>query len=816
MRKHGRNELPKPPSPSVVLRAARQLRDPMILLLVGAAAVTIALGHIVDTSVILTVIAVNTALGVGQELRAEKALAALSRMSAPTSRVWRDNVVVSLASMEVVPGDCALLEAGDIVPADGVVIESHTLQVDEAAVTGESMPVSLVEGDELSAGTVVTSGRATMQVTRTGANSALGRIATMVATSRVRPTPLQLRLSRLSRTLVLVAGAAAAVVFVLGLIQGTDAADMLVIAVSLAVAAVPESLPAVVAVALALGAYRMARRNAIVRSLPAVETLGSVSVLASDKTGTLTEGRMAAVSVWTPGLGAVAADSLSEALAVDVDGASVRRLLEAAVLCNDAQRTVADEPVFAGDALEVALLRLAEDHGVAADRVRLDWPRAAESPFDARTRLMRTDHRSSTGSRIERRLVKGAPEAVLAETDSVLAETAASAAQTMAARGLRVIAVAERTQSDAPPGSASLLGLIGVADPPRATASEIVSECRRAGVDVVMVTGDHPETARAIASEIGILDRRPTVALGDDVERMAEPSNGTIGVYARVRPEQKVAIVEALQAGGHVVAVTGDGVNDAPALRAADIGVSMGRGGTEVARQAADLVLADDNLLTVILAVEEGRRILVNIRRFLRYALSGGLAEILVLMLAPFVGIPIPLLPTQILWVNLLTHGLPGVAFGTEPGEPDAMRRGPSSPDESVLGGGLAKQVLLGGSLIGAATLAAGVIADGAGHPVQSSVFAVLSIAQLGLALAVRAPRRRFQRSGRALEAAVAGSALLQVAAIYAPPLQELLHTAPLAAPMALVCLLLGALPALVVWLLRSVAASRRPVPAGR
>jgi len=386
----------------------------------------------------------------------------------------------------------------------------------------------------------------------------------------------------------------------------------------------------------------------------------------------------------------------------------------------------------------------------------------------------------------------------------------------MAARGLRVIAVAERTQSDAPPGSASLLGLIGVADPPRATASEIVSACRRAGVDVVMVTGDHPGTARAIASEIGILDRRPAVALADDVERMGDASNGTIGVYARVRPEQKVAIVEALQAGGHVVAVTGDGVNDAPALRAADIGVSMGRGGTEVARQAADLVLADDNLLTVILAVEEGRRILVNIRRFLWYALSGGLAEILVLVLAPFVGIPIPLLPTQILWVNLLTHGLPGVAFGTEPGEPDAMRRGPSSPDESVLGGGLARQVLLGGSLIGAATLAAGVIADGAGHPVQSSVFAVLSIAQLGLALAVRAPRRRFQRSGRALEAAVAGSALLQVAAIYAPPLQELLHTAPLSAPMALVCLVLGALPALVVGLLRCVGASRRPAPAGR
>ncbi|HSS68582.1 MAG TPA: cation-transporting P-type ATPase [Nocardioidaceae bacterium] len=837
---HGRNELPHPPAPSVIVRVVRQLRDPMILLLIAAAVVTIGLGHIADTSVIAAVIAVNTALGVGQELRAEKALEALGRLSAPTSKIWRDGAIVELPSSEVVPGDFVVLEAGDIVAADGDVVRAHALQVDESAVTGESMPTEFAEGDELSAGTVVTSGRATMQITRTGPDSALGRIAQLVAGAKVRPTPLQIRLARLSRTLVVVAAGASVAVFVLGLLQGTDAADMLVIAVSLAVAAVPESLPAVVAVALALGAYRMARRNAIVRSLPAVETLGSVSVLASDKTGTLTEGRMSGVAVWTPRGGLVAAEAVSGAIAENDD---LWRLLEAAVLCNDARRaTDGDASTFTGEALEVALLRLAEDHGVIADQRRIDWPRVAETPFDAQTRLMTTDHRSSTGSAVGRRLVKGAPEVVIDEVnDAAAAEAAASAARTMAARGLRVIAVAERSASDVRDAPTSmLLGLVGVADPPRETASEIVSACRDAGVDVVMVTGDHPDTARAIAAQVGILERRPEVALADDVEHRDRGADGTIGVFARVRPEQKVSIVEALQADGHVVAVTGDGVNDAPALRAADIGVAMGKGGTEVARQAADLVLADDNLLTVLVAMDEGRRILTNIRRFLRYALSGGLAEILVLMFAPFVGIPIPLLPGQILWINLLTHGVPGVAFGAEPGDPGAMRRGPSSPDESVLGGGLARLVVVGGTLIAVVTLAAGVIADSAGHSVQSSIFAVLSIAQLGLAIAVRAPRRRFQRHGRALEAAVAASALLQVAAIYAPPLQAFLHTAPLPASMASICLLLAALPGIVVWLtsrrgstrtwdendtgpesgggerVTDAEAARRPAPAGR
>jgi Ca2+-transporting ATPase len=806
MQDHGPNELPHPPAPSVAFRVARQLRDPMILLLLAAAGIAIGLGHVADTSVIFAVIVVNTGLGVSQELRAEKALEALGRLSAPVSKVVRDNSLLSLPSREIVPGDIVVLDAGDIVSADGIVVRAHDLQVDEAAVTGESMPVSYAAGGELSAGTVVTNGRATIRIARTGSESALGRIATLVASARVRSTPLQTRLARLSRTLVFLASTAGVVVFLLGLLQGTDPGDMLVIAVSLAVAAVPESLPAVVAVALALGAYRMARRNAIVRSLPAVETLGSVSVLASDKTGTLTEGRMAAVAVWLPDVGVVSTASLGETLRDDRRRPALRRLLEAAVLCNDVRRATGDDGARpSGDALEVAIFELAERNGVLADEVRTSWPRVTEVPFDARTRLMTTEHRSSAGAGPGRIVVKGAPEAVVSDVVGHGTRAVMSSADEMAADGLRVIAVAERTRCEPreageaqPVQTATLLGLIGVADPPRATASAIVSACGDAGVDVVMVTGDHPATARAIARDIGILSRRPSVVLGDDVEREAAGVDETVGVYARVRPEQKVAIVERLQASGHVVAVTGDGVNDAPALRAADIGVAMGRGGTEVARQAADLVLADDNLHTILVAMEEGRRILANIRRFLRYALSGGLAEVVVLVVAPFLGIAIPLLPAQILWINLLTHGVPGVAFGAEPGDPAAMRARPSSPDESVLGG-LTRQIAVGGALIAAVTVTAGVIADRTGHPVQSSIFAVLSLAQLGLALAIRTPRRPHQRGAGALEAAVALSVLLQVAAIYAPPMQAFLHTSPLSLSAALMCVALAVIPAVIV-----------------
>ena len=833
---HGPNALPTAPRPSILLRVAHQLTDPMILLLLGASVITATLGDTIDTVVILVVVVLNSALGVVQEVRAEHALAALADLTAPVARVVRDGMVTTLPADELVPGDVVHLEGGDIVPADVLVDEAYDLQLDESVVTGESLAVERDRDDTLMSGTVVTRGRAVATVSRIGQDSAIGRIAGLVSGVAPRPTPLQRRLSRLSRELVLVAAVACFVVFLLGIAQGRGLAEMLVVAVSLAVAAVPESLPAVVSVALALGAHRMAKRSAIVRALPAVETLGSVSVIASDKTGTLTEGRMTASRSWTPAGGlhtgpAVPSREVSEP-APDLHP-SAERLLRDCVLCNDAhltpptstadvvtehETTTPTEPDGLGDPLEVALLRYAVQHGVDPAEVRAEWPRVGEVPFDAQTRRMTTQHASRRGERLT--VVKGAPESVFALVDAddagvagTAVEEARRVADRLASEGFRVIAVAERrgdTSATPPaPGAGDaprvrLVGLVAVSDPPRGTARDVIETCRDAGVGVVMVTGDHAETAYAIASELGITDRAAGVMRGDEISR--ETLDARVldtGVYARTRPEQKVDIVEALQRAGHVVAVTGDGVNDAPALRAADIGVAMGRGGTEVARQAADLVLGDDDLRTVLVAIEEGRRILANIRAFLRYALSGGLAEVLVMVFAPLMGMPVPLLPAQILWINMLTHGLPGVAFGAEPVDPALMSRPSAHPDESVLGQGLWKGIAWVGALIAVVSLVGGGWAQLHDQSVQAHVFAVLGFAQLGVALALRSPRRPGSPRVSGLTWAVLGSMSLQLLALYLPALQDVLRTSALNATSLAFTLALAAVPGLCIRLVR-------------
>ncbi len=793
----------------------------MILLLLAAAAVTTALKDVTDTVVIGAVILLNTAMGVVQEIRAERALAALEDMSAPTARVVRDGHVQVIPAPILVPGDLMHLEAGDIVPADALVLEAHELHLDESAMTGESVPVERLDGADVQAGTVVTRGRAAATVTRTGSESALGQIAQLVAAAPVRATPLQRRLSRLSRTLVVAAAVASAVVFLMGLVQGRSIGTMLVVAVSLAVAAVPESLPAVVSVALALGAYRMARRSAIVRRLPAVETLGSVSVLATDKTGTLTEGRMTASHVWTPEAAyAVSVDGgpalvRDDGASADPASADLARLLRAVVLCNDAQVVAVEgRSDLVGDPLETALLALAQAAGLDVAMTRAAWPRVDEDPFDSRTRRMTTEHRSPGG--VDVVIVKGAPESVFVTLEPSPAVTQAEDAATALARsGRRVIAVAETAPDPADPELHPvnrLLGLVAISDPPRRTARDVIAACRDAGVRVVMITGDHADTARAIAVDLELTVDAPVVQVGDGSDGALEADHGQaartelgdeVSVYARTRPEQKVNIVRSLQAAGHVVAMTGDGVNDAPALRAADIGVAMGRGGTEVARQAAALVLADDDLGTVVAAIEEGRRILANIRAFLRYALSGGFAEVLVMIVAPFIGMPIPLLPGQILWINMLTHGPPGVAFGAEPVDPAVMKQPSRHPEESVLGDGLGRQILVLGSVIAAVALAAGLAADASGQPVQSHVFLVLGLAQLGVAMALRNPRRGRTWRGRSLEAAVAVSAVLLLAALYVPALQDLLHTDPLEAQALIPLFLLSMIPGLFARLVR-------------
>lgn len=816
LEEHGPNQIATRPARGVGSRVLGQLRDPMIMLLLAAAVVTVVIGDLTDTAVIALVVILNSAIGVVQEVRADRAIAELGRLAAPVARVVRDGEVVVLPGPDLVPGDTVLLDAGDVVPADVAVIEGHALSVDESAMTGESQPVDRVAGEELYSGTVVTRGRASSTILRTGGESGLGKIAALIAAAGVVATPLQQRLRKLSRELVIIVLVAAAVVFVLGLLRGRGMTEMLITAVSLSVAAVPESLPAVVSVSLALGAHRMARRAALVRRLPAVETLGSVTVLASDKTGTLTEGRMAATAAWTPpdrgyevsGVGYAPSGTITTGEGEPADGdAALRMLLRDVVLCNDARLVETDEEWQAvGDPLEAALLALAGKGGLELDRTRGEWPRRHESPFEAERGWMSTTHRTPDGSWLT--VCKGAPEAVLAmlaggTTDDATLERARAETERMAARGCRVLAMAEVDAPELDAEGLRLVGLVGVTDPPRDASRGVVEDCRAAGIRVVLVTGDHPVTARVIASEVGICEPGTTVLTGEEVLAGRHTQDlDDVGVYARIRPEQKVQIVRDLQARGHVVAMTGDGVNDAPALRTADIGVAMGKGGTEVARQAADLVLADDDLRTIVVAVEEGRRVYANIRNFLRYAVSGGVAEVLVMLAGPFVGIALPLLPAQILWINMLTHGLPGVAFGAEPAAPDVMQQPSRSPKESVLGGGLGRQIAVLGTVMAVISIVAGLWADMRGLHVQTAIFVTLGMAQLGVALGLRAPGHRTWRQ-RGLEVTVGAAALLQLAAVTFVPLQRLLGTRPVAPADLAQMMLLAALPGVAVWIWR-------------
>jgi Ca2+-transporting ATPase len=805
---HGPNTTAVPEPPSALFRVMEQLRDPMILLLLGAAVLTATLHDVADLAVILIVIVLNTTVGVVQELRAEHALAALNRLAAPQATVLRSGRATVIPAADVVPGDLVLLEAGDIVPADLELSAAVRLQTDESALTGESLPVEKDTGEEVFAGTVVTRGRGSGIVSRTGPASALGRIAGLLSDQRPRPTPLQLRLRSLSRILSVAALTLSGVVAVAGLLRGLPAADMIVTAVSLTVAAVPESLPAVVTLALAIGAHRMARRSAVVRRLPAVETLGSVTVVAADKTGTLTEGVMLAERLWTEhGEFIASGNGYAPAGALVPVGAAEppERLLRDVVLCNDADLRPPgpDQPVWLplGDPTEAALLTLAHRGGIDPEPLRAAHPRIAELPFDSVRKRMTTFHRmpGDDGTLV---VGKGAPEVILdpAVTSYGDIATARAIAAELAADGYRVLAVADQVL---PPGARRtedglrLVGLVALVDPVRHNAADVTAAFGRAGVDLLLITGDAPGTAQAVAERVG-LHTDDGVVTGADIDDGADPSAGR--VFARIRPEQKLDIVQAWQRAGHVVAMTGDGVNDAPALRRADIGVAMGRGGTEVARQAADLVLTDDDLGTLVAAIEEGRRIYANVRTFLRYALSGGLAEILVMLVGPMLGLAAPLLPAQILWINMLTHGLPGVAIGAEPADPRSMRRGPRSPDEQVLGAGLWQRVAGTGTLIAAVTFAAALWTRSTGGPWQTMAYVVLGLAQLGVAIAVRRPRPSGERRRlRFLDLAVAGALVAQVGPLFVAPLRELLSLHALSASELAVAAAVAIIPGLVV-----------------
>ena len=790
-----------------------QLRDPLVLVLLAACALTLLTGDVADTAVIALVVVVNTTVGVVQELKADRAITALAQLTTPTVRVRRDQREVSVPAVGLVPGDVLLLGEGDVVPADCTALEASSLLIDESALTGESVAVAKAVADRLAAGTVVAKGRAVAQVEVTGADSALGRIAALMDTG-VQVTPLQRRLAELGRTLALVAVALCSLVLVLGLLRGQSLELMVITAISLAVAAVPESLPAVVTFSLALGARRMASRQAVVRHLSAVETLGSVTVLATDKTGTLTESRMQVERLWTPrrtlavdGVGCEPGRRLTDrpgtADAPDAPGTDpatepdVVELLRAVALCNDATLVPPVGPEAAwtglGDPTEVALLVAARTSWPSADGLAARFPRRDEHPFESQQQLMSTVHEDREQPGVRLVLSKGSPEALRRRygDGSAAWDLAAQRADGWSSQGMRVLAVTagrvdeDHSWEDVPQ---HLLGLVAMVDPVKPAARSTVAACRAAGIELVLITGDHPLTARSVAEQVGILDEgglgegglgeggHPTgrsVVTGPQIADGEVPDLTAPRVFARATPAQKLDIVTAWQGLGAVVAMTGDGVNDGPALHRAHIGVAMGHRGTEVARQAADLVLADDDLASLVVAVEEGRRVYANIRRFLVFGLSGGAAEILVMLVGPFVGLAVPLMAGQILWINLLTHGLTGVAMGAEPADAAQMTRPPRPPDQSVLGDGLWRRVLVLGALLAAVAIGVGAWGQATDRAWQSMLFVSLTGLQLGVALGLRP--RQLTTKNPLLLVAVAGSLLLAVAGLYLPPLRDLL-----------------------------------------
>ncbi|CAH2603612.1 Calcium-transporting ATPase [Rhodovastum atsumiense] len=791
-----------------------QFADLMILVLIGAAVVSGVIGDAGDTLVILAIILLNGAIGAVQELRAERALAALRRLDAGTAAVLRDGAAATIPAEDLVPGDIVLLEAGRAVPADLRLIEAHGLQLGEAALTGESLPVekgtaaipdpALPLADRRNMafkGTAVLDGRGRGVVVATGMATALGGIAGMLDTVEATRTPLQRRLTRFGRQITAAALLLCAIILGLGIARGEPPLLMLLTALSLAVAAIPEALPAVVTVLLALGARRMAAENALIRRLSAVETLGSVTVIGTDKTGTLTRNEMQATALWT-------AEGKLPVAALDVTDPAGRRLLSALALCNEVVPDAAGQP--RGEPTEIALWRLAAAHGVDKAALERTAPRLGEIPFDSGRRRMATLHRGGEGCDL---YVKGAPESVLPLCRAIAAgrgeaslnrPVLAQALERMASEGLRVLALAWRRcpvplpQSEAAlERDLTLLGFVGLFDPARPEARAAVATCRAAGITPIMITGDHPATALTLARQVGIATAEEDALTGRELAMLSDAElqaqlAGT-RVFARVDPAQKLRIVAALQARGEVVAMTGDGVNDAPALARAEIGVAMGRGGTDVAREAAGLVLLDDNFATIVGAVREGRRIFDNIRKFVRYAVTCNSAEIWTIFLAPFLGLPVPLLPIQILWINLVTDGLPGLALAAEPAEAGVMQRRPRPPEESVFAQGLGRHVIWVGLLMAAVVLAIQAWGVQEGNPHwQTMVFTVLTLSQMGHVLAIRSEReslfRLGLRSNRPLLGAVTLTCLLQVAVVMLPPLNPLFGTAPLTAEEWAVC----------------------------
>ena len=812
----GHNVLAEPPKPSVVKRFFAQLADPMILVLLAAAlvsAVTSAYAHesFADVIIILLVVIINAVLGVYQESKAEQAIAALKELSAAHSRVLRGGKIVTVPSETLVVGDVLVLEAGDAVPADARVIESASLRAEEAALTGESVPVSK-SADALTAdgeiglgdrsnmlylGSSIVYGRGRAVVTETGMQTQMGHIADALTQTKENKTPLQLRLSQLSRILTWLVLGICAIVFAVGVlragsISGRVVLDTFLIAVSLAVAAIPEGLAAVVTIVLSIGVTNMSRRSAVIRRLTAVETLGCAQVICSDKTGTLTQNRMTVT---------------------ECAGSDEHLLATAMALCVDAVHDPETDTVT-GEPTEAALVRWAVAQGLSPSVLRAQYPRVAEAPFDSERKMMSTLH--TDGDSVVQ-YTKGAPDVLLplcdriwidgrAEpmTDAHRAEIAARN-RDMTGRALRVLAAGMRTY-DALPGDTSpaaleqhlcFLGLAGMIDPVRPEVVDAIRACRSAGIRPIMITGDHVDTATAIAKELGLLAPGDEAVTGTELSAMDDDTFRRrlqhISVYARVQPEHKTRIVKAWRDAGFVTAMTGDGVNDAPSIRAADIGIGMGITGTDVTKNVADMVLADDNFATIVGAVEEGRRIYDNIRRAVKFLLGSNMSEVLSIFTATMLGFTI-LEPVHLLWINLLTDCFPALALGMERAEPDIMSRPPRSARESIFAHGVGFDCVYQGVMCAVLTLAAFFI----GHYMEYGVWTVtnspdgttmafltLSMAEIFHSFNMRAHRASLftlRTPNWALVGAAAASLALTTLCIYVPFLANAFDFTPISA----------------------------------
>ena len=867
----GRNELVDNGSTHPLRIVWDQISAVMVLILIGAAGLSLVLGKYLEAGAIGAIVILFTLLGFFQEYRAEQAIAALRKMSVPVVKARRDGRLVEVAAGELVPGDVVGLEAGTVVPADLRLIEVANLRIEEAALTGESEPVdkhtdaitgaNVALGDRRClafSGTQVAAGRGLGVVVATGMRTELGRIATLLQNVQVEDTPLQVRLDRVGKQLALVGIAVAALVVVMGAIGGESASDLVLTAISVAVAVIPEGLPAVVTFTLAIGSQRMLRRNALIRKLPAVETLGSVTVICSDKTGTLTQNKMTVTSIHVAHVRRDVAPG--ELLDLSAWTTGQRLLVGAVVLCNDGVVQVgADgEPSMLGDPTETALLQLVVDGGLEVGAVRDAVPRLGENPFDSVR--MSTAHGpiSVTGpvgelfagvdSDHHVAFAKGAIDGLIEIAGSIYTDAGVvdlddehrrrllAANDEMAAGGLRVLGVGYRTFDPTrsiaemvagAESSLTIIGLVGIIDPPRSEVRDAVSVCRAAGIRPVMITGDHPLTATAIAQQLGIAtDDR--VLTGRDLDELDDVDFDTaardVSVFARVSPEHKLRIVKSLQTQHQVVAMTGDGVNDAPALKQADIGVAMGITGTDVTKEASDMVLRDDNFATIVSAVEEGRVIYDNLRRFVSFAVAGNLGKIIVML-----GWPVPyllaggdldaavaLLPLQLLWLNLMTDGLLGLSMGVEPAEPSVMQRSPHQPGASLWADGLGRHTTVVGALIGVASLGVGFAYREAGHDQwQTMIFTTLAFMQVFQAFGTRSRTASIRTIGwktNPLMLAIAGAVVgLQLVALYTP-LNRFLDLDPLGIVDLAICVGLGVLLFAVLEAAKARTLKRAPV----